>query len=128
MIELIPVAVLQNRIMQASTNGITYFRRNSDSFTSSPVDLAVFSAAAISSISFNSVFACSALRDRKSAPYAASLFPRRNNQRGDSATSALPITNNRPGGSDTQNMRLHAWSLKANTVAASANLVTSATL
>ena len=36
MIEFTPVAVLQNRITQASRNGITYLRRSSESQTCCP--------------------------------------------------------------------------------------------
>src|SRR5271168_2194694 len=111
-IEFTPVAWLQARITQASTNGITYFRRSSDSLTLVPVEL--FSAAAVCSISANSTSACSFVRERSSAAYAASLFPRRNNHRGDSDTIRLPITNKIPGGSDTQKMLRQAASLNAN--------------
>ena len=44
------------RMMQASTNGITYLRRSNDSLTFAPAVLA-FSAARRSLISFNSISA-----------------------------------------------------------------------
>src|SRR6266851_1526943 len=84
---------------QASTNGITYFRRKSDSLALAPVEVLDFSAAAACSISASSRFACSGVRDRRSAVCAASRLPRRNSHRGDSATIRLPITNKMPSGS-----------------------------
>src|ERR1700682_5533447 len=98
---------------QASTNGITYLRRKSDSRTFVPVEVFAFSAAAVCFISAYSTFACWSVRARKSAAEAESLFPRQNSQRGDSDTMRLPITNKRPGGSDTQKMLRQAVSLKA---------------
>src|SRR5258708_32545050 len=105
MMELTPVAWLQARMTHARTNGITYFRRKSDSRTFVPVEVFAFSAAALCSISATSTFACSSVRERKSAAYAASLFARRNSQRGDSHTMRLPITNKRPDGTHTQQVQ-----------------------
>ena len=53
--------------------------------------------------------------------------PRRKSQRGDSATSRLPITNRRPGGSETQKMLRQAVSLKASSWPASPSFATSST-
>src|SRR5215469_9854385 len=127
MIELIPVAVLQNRITQASRKGITYFLRSRDSLTAFPVPADVFAATAIWSISFNSISAWRGERDRNSDASALSRLPRKNNHRGDSATNRLPSTNNTPGGSETQKMRRQAWSLNANNAAASEDFATAST-
>src|SRR5271170_4076790 len=127
MMELTPVAWLQARMTQARTNGITYLRRKRDSLTL-PVELFAFSAAAVCSISTSSVLACSLFRERRRAAYAASRFPRRNSQRGDSDTIRLPITKRIPGGSETQKMLRQAVSLKANSFAGSPSFVTASTL
>src|SRR5438067_11480855 len=127
MIELIPVAVLQNRMTHASRKGMTYLRCKSDSLTLGPAEAWTFADARVSSISFNSVAALSGVRDRSSAARAASGRPWRNSQRGDSDTMKLPSTNRIPGGSETQKIRRHAWSLKAKPVAALVDAVTSAT-
>src|SRR5258706_485943 len=85
MMELMPVSWLHARMTHASKNGTTYLRRSRDSLILSPVEVFAFSAATVSSISFNSISACSSVRERRSAARAASIFPRRNSQRGDSA-------------------------------------------
>src|SRR5438876_1073699 len=117
MMELIPVAVLQKRITQASKKGSTYLRRSSESFAEPPVGEPAFADLGfaeaneeVCSISFNSRSACSRLRDRSRASRAASFFPRLKSQRGDSDTNTLPTTNRRPGGIDIQKMRRHALS------------------
>src|ERR1035441_10000966 len=119
MMELTPVAWLQARMMHASTNGRMYLRWSNDS-EFFPAEFAEdFSAAAMSSISCNSILACSSERERSSARKAASFFPRRNSQRGDSETRKPPMTNKIPGGSDTQKMLRQAVSLNANSLSAS---------
>ena len=128
MIELMPVAWLQAKMMHASTKGITYLRRNSDSLSFRPViEVPPSSAAAISSISLSSTSACSGVRDRSSARRAASFWPRRNNHRGDSATIRLPMTKRMPGGNETQKMLRQAASLKARILSASASFDTCST-
>src|ERR1700722_11022907 len=124
MMELIPVAWLQARITHASTKGITYLRCKSDSLAFFPSEV-VDSAEAACSISRRSASACSLVRDRSSATRAASFLPRRYNQRGDSATIKLPITNKMPGGNDTQKILRQALSLNAKRRATSPSLVTS---
>src|ERR1700712_2204178 len=114
MTELIPVAVLQNRMTQANTNGITYFRRSRESLTEVPTDAL---AARVSSISRSSISACCSVRERSKARRAASFLPRGKTKREDSATKKLPTTKRRPGGRETQKMRRQAWSLKAKRVA-----------
>src|SRR3569833_253142 len=113
MIELTPVAWLHARMMHASRKGMTYFLRNSGSLILFPGEVGAVSAEA-SSISFSSTSACSIVRERSNAARAASLLPRRNNQRGDSDTRKLPITKRMPGGRETQNMERQALSLKTN--------------
>src|SRR5256885_5530097 len=100
-------------MMQASTNGITYFRRRSESFAFAPEACFFVSADARSCISFSSRSACSVLLERSKAAYAASLFPRLRSQRGDSDNNKLPITNRIPGGRDTQKIPRHAEFLNA---------------
>ena len=114
------------RTMQARANGITYLRWSKDSPACAP-DALAFSAAAVSSISFSSISACSSLRERSKETRAASFLPRRKSQRGDSATRKLPMTNGMPGGSDTQKMLRQAVSWNANSRAASPSLATAAT-
>src|SRR5579863_4784547 len=114
-IELIPVAWLKARMIQARIKGITYFRRRSDSLVT--VDL-FFSARLVCCISLSSRSACAVERERRRAAYAASCFPRRSSQRGDSATIKLPITNKIPGGRETQKMPRHAVFLKSKSFAA----------
>src|ERR1700685_1840847 len=110
MMELIPVAVLQKRITQASKKGSTYLRRSSESFAE-PRDLGFAEASEeVCSISFNSSSPCAGLRDRSRALRAASFFPRLKSQRGDSDTNTLPTTNRRPAGIDIQKMPRHALS------------------
>src|SRR5580692_2207666 len=129
--EFTPVAWLQARITQARTNGMTYLRRRSDSpillpeALLFPEEVFVFSAAADCSISASSRLACSPVRERSRAAYAASFCPRRNSQRGDSDTTRLPSTNKIPGGSETQKILRHAVSLKAKSLAGSPRLATS---
>src|ERR1019366_9120710 len=108
MMELTPVAWLHARMMHARTNGRMYFRCHSDSefFPAEPAE--GFSAVAMASISCNSILACSSERERRSAARAASVFPLRNSQRGDSETMKPPMTNKIPGGSDTQKIPRHA--------------------
>src|SRR6266852_3556578 len=106
-------------MMQASTNGMTYFRRSNDSDLLPSEEAFAFSAADTSSISRSSIFACSAVRERKSAMRAASFLPRRNNHLGDSATKKLPMTNNTPGGRETQKMLRQAVPLKARSLSGS---------
>src|SRR5580700_384770 len=127
MMELTPVVWLQARMTQARTNGSTYLRLNSDSEDCGPAALFTFSVAAVSSISFNSVSACSSVRERRSAASAASFLPLRNSQRGDSATMKLPMTNKMPGGRETQKMLRQAVSLNANNLSASPSLATAST-
>src|ERR1700712_5441927 len=102
--ELIPVAVLQNRMMHASTNGITYLRRSRESLNAAAEE-AFCAESDVCSISSNSSVACSLLRDRSNAWKADSFFPLLKSQRGDSATNRLPATNKIPGGIDIQKMR-----------------------
>src|SRR5882672_2846006 len=127
MMELMPVAWLHARMIQASTNGMTYLRRNNDSAPLPSDEDFAFSAAMVSSISRSSASACSGLRERSRDARAASLLPRRNSHRGDSATKKLPTTNNRPGGNETQKMLRQAVSLKARSWAVSPSLATSST-
>src|ERR1035441_9064612 len=127
MMELTPVAWLQARMMHASTNGSTYLRLNNDSEDCPPPALFADSVAMVSAISLSSISACSSVRERSSAVRADSLSPRRYSQRGDSATSKLPMQNKSPGGSDTQKMLRQAVSLNANNFAASFNFSMSAT-
>src|SRR5207248_10769237 len=110
MLELIQVAVLQNRMTHASRKGIRYLRCKSDSLTLAPAEAWTFSDARVSSISFNSVAARSGVRERSSAARAASGRPRRNSQRGDSDTMKLRSTTRIPGGSETQKIRRQAGS------------------
>ena len=65
MIEFTPVAVLQNKITQASRKGIKYLRRSSESRACCPA--AARAACAVAAISSNSSVACPALRDLSSA-------------------------------------------------------------
>src|ERR1035438_4553921 len=93
MMELTPVAWLQARITHARMNGITYFRLRSDSLAPpARAEDFPFSASAFASISISSRSAWPSSRERRSALWASSFLPRRNSQRGDSATTRLPIT------------------------------------
>src|SRR5882762_8492648 len=111
-------------MMHASTNGMTYLRRNNDSDLLPSEEAFAFSAEDTSSISRSSIFACSGVRERRSAFRAASFLPRRNNHRGDSATKKLPRTNNTPGGRETQKMLRQAVPLKASSLAGSPSCAT----
>ena len=70
MIELMPVAVLQNRITQASTNGIMYLRLQTESAICLPDAIFALWLVRRSSISSISMAACSGVRERRRAAWA----------------------------------------------------------
>ena len=82
MTELMPVAVLQARMTQASRKGMTYLRRRSESLTLRRPMAWTSQASRVSSISCNSMAACSGERERSSAARAFSERPRRNRASG----------------------------------------------
>jgi hypothetical protein len=91
MIELTPVAVLQDRMTQASRKGNHILSAQEErSRIFHPDRRCGAGTAAVSSISRNSRLACCGVRERSSASLASSFLPRRKSQRGDSVTSRLP--------------------------------------
>src|ERR1700679_1934862 len=104
MIELMPGAVLQTRMTQASRDGRTYFGRSRESLNAPPLELTEGC-----SISLSASLACAPVRDRCREARACSLRPRRKSHLGDSATNRLPPRNKMPGGIDIQKMRRQAW-------------------